>query len=462
MGRDDGALSPARGEGGPAEDDRQALLSPASKGASSSCSVRSSAAGALKQRQSPRSVRRLAAAEKEGGGGTVEAVRSPERIDEEAAREEEGGAGLPGPGWMRVGGYLIGHGIRVVTDIEGRDHGGHPFSWRIETAALAVRAEVPGASLILPPGPARSVAFWMGLLYLAGSTLFVFGAAASLFSTVVRHELTLFALVDVPYFVGAVLYQVANYFAMVEPLNEDLGFRQYLWERSALGGQAPAGLPPPMPRPTARWLGFANRLPFYGGTLYFLGGLAYVVMTAVPMLDADPSALAETLAVDTMAVLGGVGFVLGAYCYCFEYGQQLSKQDPNTRASAGGALFYLCAGVCPIAGSHELLHVGFLINSANMLGSLGFLLSGFFSFASPGSVARLLIQAETFVGYLVGSMLFGVGAVLLMVEVYQPTSRSRRRYEELRRLPGKGRAQGPGSPLLGLGPEAIELMGHTA
>jgi hypothetical protein len=156
--------------------------------------------------------------------------------------------------------------------------------------------------------------------------------------------------------------QVANYFAMVEPLNEDLGFRQYLWERSALGGQAPPGSRPPTPRPSTRWLGFTNRLPFWGGFFYFLGGLAYCVMTAVPMLDDDPSALAEALAVDLMAVLGGLGFAMGAYCYCFEYGQQLSQMDPNARAAAGPFLFYLLAGTCPIAGSHELVSVGFLIN----------------------------------------------------------------------------------------------------
>jgi hypothetical protein len=110
---------------------------------------------------------------------------------------------------MRVSGALIGHGIRVVTDIDGRDHEGHPFSWRAETHALRVRAEVPLLSYCLPPGPVRTVAFWMGVLYFVGSMLFVFGAAASLNTYVVAHESQLFAFVDVPYFVGANIFQAS-------------------------------------------------------------------------------------------------------------------------------------------------------------------------------------------------------------------------------------------------------------
>lgn len=210
----------------PGEQDR---LLPPPRPASPPASApdRSPPSSGLKQRQSPRGGNKGGAGGRAGGASQWPALVE----DEEGCEGGGGGAGgsaLPGAGWMRVGGCLIGHGIRVVTDIEGRDHEGRPFSWRADTAALAVRAELPGLGALLPPGPARSVAFWMGALYLLGSLLFVFGAAASLSSYVVEHERALFALVDVPYFVGALIFQVANYFAMVEPLNEDLGFRQYL------------------------------------------------------------------------------------------------------------------------------------------------------------------------------------------------------------------------------------------
>ena len=243
---------------------------------------------------------------------------------------------------------------------------------------------------------------------------------------------------------------------MVEPLNEDLGFRQYLWERSALGGQAPKGRPPPVPPPRTRWLGASARLPFLGGLFYFLGGLFYCVMTTVPVVAENPSDLAETLAVDTMAVLGGLGFVIGAWCYCFEYGIQLSKLDPNAYASAGPMLWFLCAGVCPIAGAHELTNVGFLINGCNMIGSLGFCLSGFFYFAKPGSVARVLVQGETFFGYFMGSVLFLIGSILLLAEVYAPESRTHRRFEEMRRLPEQGQKGSSAAALLRAAGAAVD------
>eukprot|EP00191_Tetraselmis_sp_GSL018_P010289 CAMPEP_0177601120 /NCGR_PEP_ID=MMETSP0419_2-20121207/14058_1 /TAXON_ID=582737 /ORGANISM="Tetraselmis sp., Strain GSL018" /LENGTH=500 /DNA_ID=CAMNT_0019094301 /DNA_START=287 /DNA_END=1790 /DNA_ORIENTATION=+ len=354
-------------------------------------------------------------------------------------------------GWMRVSGIMIGRGIRVVTHIEGRDYDGKPFQWSVGEKALRVKAEMPYADC-LPDGPVRTVAFWMSWGYIFGSMLFVFGAASSLSTYVAFHEPMLFLYVDLPYFVGAVVFQVANYFAMVEPLNEDLGFRRYIWERSVLGGRAPRHSPPPMPMPRTRWFAFSWRLPYLGGLLYFVGGLCYCVMTGVPMVSERPSELAEMIAVDLMAVIGGVGFVLGAFCYCLEYGWHLSKTDPRARTSAAPpALWATFAGFCPLAGLHELLNIGFLINSANMLGSVGFCLSGCFYFAKPGTVARVLIQAETFMGYFLGSVLFLVGSVLLLVEVYQPTSRSHRRFQEMRHLPRRGGRSASSSVLYAAG-----------
>lgn len=225
------------------------------------------------------------------------------------------------------------------------------------------------------------LAWWVAIIFIVGSALFVAGAAGSLVPSAFggQHNMSVFA--ESSYFTGAVLYTVGIYFQLLEALNAD--------ER--IGADRASHAP-------ARFRWFVS----------------------------DPGDLARLeILIPLVFFIGSVTF---NYETTFALGSSLGVLPPLGlwETSLAGSLFFLLAGVLQFieAGNHYLSFaardVSWWIAALFTVGAVGFVIGSLPGLGTPGlptareGAGPLIVK----VGFLVGGIGYLFGSYLMLPELF--------------------------------------------
>jgi hypothetical protein len=225
------------------------------------------------------------------------------------------------------------------------------------------------------------LSWWVAVVFVVGSALFIAGAAVSLIPEVLGEEHRKPIVAESCYFVGALLFTVSIYGQLLESINADERIGP---DRES---RAPARL---------RWfitaLGDLGRLEVLTPFVLLVGSLVFNYET-------------------TVALGGGLGLVPRSAVWI---------------SSLIGAIFFLLASLLQfIEAGHRYLSVAmrdvsWWIGVLFILGSIGFILGAMPGLATPGlpsaeHVDRKLIIKSCF---LVGGLAYLVGSYLMMPELF--------------------------------------------
>ena len=214
----------------------------------------------------------------------------------------------------------------------------------------------------------RTLSYWIAILYLEGSLLFVIGAAFSMSSLVDNREGNELALVAAPYLVGGVAFSLGAYTGILHVINvpnKDSNRMDLFF--FACGARAQW-------RELRRYLSWE---PLVGYVSYFVGALAFNVNTVVGALpDVELSPLAEFLLVWAPAIFGSLAFTLGGLLECAH--NRVWRCDVASSAfwlstfNALGAVLFLVAGLAGAAGATGAAEQ-WAVNFTYLVGSLLFM-----------------------------------------------------------------------------------------
>ncbi|KAK9804561.1 hypothetical protein WJX73_010643 [Symbiochloris irregularis] len=206
------------------------------------------------------------------------------------------------------------------------------------------------------------------------------------------------------FLIGAVIWTPACYCQMLDGANHGYEGR---WEEWLMGGSQGK-------KPKYRWLAFEPRsLEWWGGTIYFLGILTFVIPAVAGIVfDCNGrSAIVKTWLYDYMYMAGGVAFFLGGVFYIMAWESLwllpgiIPMSLPDIKSFRWWGLFlYFWGGVC------------FIVSGA------------FFYWLTPEhyTLSMLEYQIELGIGYGGGTVLYMVGAALLLCRLSR--ARCRRSY----------------------------------
>eukprot|EP00933_Yihiella_yeosuensis_P019862 TRINITY_DN1601_c0_g5_i1.p1 TRINITY_DN1601_c0_g5~~TRINITY_DN1601_c0_g5_i1.p1 ORF type:complete len:407 (-),score=57.77 TRINITY_DN1601_c0_g5_i1:274-1494(-) len=213
----------------------------------------------------------------------------------------------------------------------------------------------------------RTLTYWISVMYLEGSLLFLTGAAFSLTAFVQGRQSEL-ALVQTPYLVGGVCFTIGSYMGILEVMNVgESGSRFILCPCGQAWRQ--------QRRMSVNWK------PFLGYGSYLAGAIFYNVNTVAGFFSLTPS---EDMYLDGMtALLGALGFCIGSLLEC------MINKVWHIRLTSG--LWWLSV--------------------SNLVGSLGFLIAGVALF---GKVDESQTKWVVDLPYLLGSAAFMIGALCTM------------------------------------------------
>jgi len=215
----------------------------------------------------------------------------------------------------------------------------------------------------------RTVAYWISILFLEGSTLFIVGAFSSMLDLSGKTERNSKALVTLPYFVGGICFTLGTYFGIVKivnvPKGKDrghfgTGYDLFLTGRTQWKKMKAAGV---------SWNGLM------GNILYFMGASfnqINVFCGFFTLTDDEGTWIAWF-----MAVLGSSCFFVGGY-----YGCMSNKvfTEPNINkigqwlvmCYAIGGVFFLIAATGGMAKKFDEVQQRWLVNFAYLVGSIAF------------------------------------------------------------------------------------------
>ena len=240
-----------------------------------------------------------------------------------------------------------------------------------QSAALPRRSR---ASAFLHLWAPRRLAWWIALLFAIGSALFALGGVASSWPHAVAVPLRDARLVGQVFFVGSLFFTTAAWLQWLEALNRDVS--------TAMTADAPR---------VWRWFGWCPRnLGYLASAVQLAGTLLFNFDTADAMLG-GLSWRDEDLLVWTPDMLGSI---------CFLVSSLLAYAE-------------VCQGVWTLAPRS----ISWWIAVLNLLGSVAFQVSAFYSFASPGAAAPAALFWSAF-NTAAGAICFLLASYLMVPELF--------------------------------------------
>ncbi|TDD87792.1 hypothetical protein E1202_15985 [Saccharopolyspora karakumensis] len=233
----------------------------------------------------------------------------------------------------------------------------------------------------------QRLAWWIALIFLVGSLLFIAGAAGSLAPSAFggQHRMAIYA--ESCYFLGALLYTVSVYGQVFESLNAD--------DRVGPDGATHA------PH-RYRWFGFEpGKLSFWTPFVLLIGSLTFNYETTFAV--GAKFELLPKAGLWWTSLIGSVLFLVSSLLQLAEAGHGYLKFDPRDVSCWVGLLFVL--------GS-----IGFIVGSLP-----GFPDTGFPTAENPAGASIVKV------GFLAGGVAFLLGSYLMLPELFiQLRSRDRR------------------------------------
>lgn len=234
----------------------------------------------------------------------------------------------------------------------------------------------------------QRLAWWIALVFLVGSLLFIAGAAGSLVPSAFggQHRMAIYA--ESCYFLGALLYTISIYGQVFESLNAD----------DRIGPDGVTHAPQ-----RYRWFGFEpQKLSFWTPSVLLIGSLMFNYETTFA-LGANLELLPKA-GLWWTSLIGSVLFLGSSLLQLAEAGHGHLRFDPRDVSCWVGLMFVL--------GS-----MGFIVGSLP-----GFPDTGFPTAENPAGASIVKV------GFLVGGVAFLVGSYLMLPELFiQLRSRGRRK-----------------------------------
>lgn len=222
------------------------------------------------------------------------------------------------------------------------------------------------------------LAWWVAVVFMIGSALFVAGAAGSLVPSAFggQHPMSVFA--ETCYFLGALLYTVSVYGQLLESINAD----------DRIGPDRESHAPRRF-----RWFAFEPaQLEFLAPFVFLIGAVVFNYETTFA-LGATTGTL-PSLGLWASCMLGSVLFLVASFLQLFEAGHHYVSFEPRDIS--------WWVGVCFILGS-----LGFIVGSLPGFGPLGLPTSG-------ESSGALIVK----LGFLTGGIAFLAGSYLMLPELF--------------------------------------------
>lgn len=212
----------------------------------------------------------------------------------------------------------------------------------------------------------RTLTYWISVMYLEGSILFLIGATWSLTDLCHNHHEAELALVQTAYLAGGVCFTVGSYAGLVEVMNvKEDGTRVLLW---------PVG---------ARWKrlrleGSINWKALLGYSSYLFGAILYNVNTISGYFKLTD--LEDTMLVGLTSLFGALAFTAGAILECITNKIWLMHLSDGawwvSVANLIGSLGYTVAGFSMTVKVEGTQNVDWLVNAPYLVGSAGFMIGG--------------------------------------------------------------------------------------
>lgn len=220
------------------------------------------------------------------------------------------------------------------------------------------------------------ISWWVAVIFVVGSALFVLGALASLFPQTFGIGESAELLIDLSYWSGALLYTIGVYLWLLEGINDS----DYIAAR-------------PQNQRSGRFKWFAwqpRRLAFMSPFLFLIGALFWNLETTLTLAKALGWLNEVHRLIALSSILGSVLFLVPSYLMLIEVCHKLLCWQPREISWWLAWLF--------IVGS-----AGFVFGAVG-----GFTLIGLTNIASP-----LLVK----LGYLLGSVFYLIGSYLMLPEL---------------------------------------------
>jgi hypothetical protein len=246
---------------------------------------------------------------------------------------------------------------------------------RIDTAGRGTRTAPvlhPWLSLWAP----GRLAWWIALLFMAGSTCFALAAFASNWPQHAPSWLGSGGIINTVFFVGSIFFTSAAWLQLLESINGDIAD----FDPSAASG-------------TRNWRWFAwkpHNAGYSASLIQFVGTVLFNFNTADAMIS-GLSWAEEELLIWTPNILGSVCFLVASQLALIEVSHRLWSFQPR--------------------------QLGWWVASLNMLGSIAFMLAALFSFYLPSTASPEWVWgANTFT--LLGALCFLTGSYLMIPELF--------------------------------------------
>lgn len=231
------------------------------------------------------------------------------------------------------------------------------------------------------------LAWWVAVLFVAGSLLFVLGAAASLVPSLFGGEHAMSLVAEGCYTLGAVFYTVSVYGQLLEYLNAD--------DRITTAEGS---------RPPEHWRWWAwdpTRLGFLVPFVFLVGAVVFNYETIAALLS-TLGLVPGTVGLWVTCLVGSVLFLIASVLQIAEVGHGRLRAEPRNISWWVAVLF--------VIGS-----VGFIVGSLP-----GFGTGDGFPTAEQESGA-LIVK----IGFLLGGVAFTAGSYLMLPELFEELDRRR-------------------------------------
>ncbi len=275
-------------------------------------------------------------------------------------------------GWEHLGSQRVG---QFLTRVVHRRSDGSKYVWDSRRSRRR-RGTFSGQSPWLTFWAPRVLGWWVAVLFILGSALFILAASASLFPAVFGGEAAASNVTDVSYFVGALIFSVSIYLQILEALNSDEPVG------STVRGETPHRF---------RYFGWQpHRLGFLTPFVLFVGSVLFNLETTFALISGF-STIEEDLFIGIPSFFGAVCFVVSSYMMVVEVSHGY--------------------------WSWKFRDLGWWVGVLSLVGSAGFLVGAAFGFSVPG-LSALSDPPITNSTYFQGSIFFLASSYLMLPETF--------------------------------------------
>jgi len=209
----------------------------------------------------------------------------------------------------------------------------------------------------------RTLAYWISMMYLEGSTLFVIGAYYSMNHLSAANETNEMSLVTAPYFVGGIAFTLGGYAGILEVVNiPNKDSTRFDWMFYG-------------PQQWTRIRKFLSWEPLWGYIFYFVGALFFNINTVADFFTWGT--WGKRLVVWLPAFLGSGCFTAGGFLECYH---NWPLNDPTNLVNwlaimntIGGVCFWIAAS----CGLFEVENAKWYVDFPYLVGSIAFGLGSF-------------------------------------------------------------------------------------